>query len=122
MTRNVEEIIKALSEEKLPTTNLIIIDGFLIFNYPPLADLCNLKYFITLPFEECSVRRQKRNYNSPDPPGYFVEIVWPMYLLHMKEMRQSSFANQIKFLDGTTNLQENFKHILNDVQAYYDKV
>lgn len=120
MTLKVKETINTLSEETQQTNSLIIIDGFLIFNYPPLAELCDLKYFVTLPFEECLARRQKRDYNSPDPPGYFIDVVWPMYLLHMKEMRQSCFANEIQYLDGAANLQENYKRIFKDVEAYFD--
>lgn len=124
MTRKVQDTLDILSKgtqqekSKDSSENLIIIDGFLIFNYPPLAELCDLKYFITLPFEECLVRREKRTYEPPDPPGYFVNVAWPMYLTHLKEMRQASFAKQIEYLDGTVNLQDNFKRILKEVQTY----
>ena len=123
MTREVKETIDSFSNEKLPTENLLVIDGFLIFSYAPLAELCDLKYFLTLPFEECLARRQKRtSYHIPDQPTYFTEVAWPMYLVHLKEMRQEGFADQIQYLDGTIDLQKNFKRILKDVQAYLDGV
>ena len=50
MTQKVQATLKEM-EETQPNKSLLIIDGFLIFNYPPLAELCDLKYFITLPFE-----------------------------------------------------------------------
>lgn len=122
MTRKVKETIDAYSNEKLPKENLLVIDGFLIFNYPPLAELCDLKYFLTLPFEECLARRKRRtSYNIPDQPTYFTDVAWPMYLVHLKEMRQEGFADQIQYLDGTIDIQENFKRILKDVQAYLDE-
>jgi hypothetical protein len=37
-------------------------------------------------------------------------------------MRQEGFADQIQYLDGTIDIQENFKRILKDVQAYLDDV
>ncbi|KAI9555848.1 hypothetical protein GHT06_018365 [Daphnia sinensis] len=123
MTRKVQEIIDDVSNEKLPTQNLLIIDGFLIFNYPPLAQLCDLKYFLTLPFEECLARRRKRtSYNIPDQPSYFSDVAWPMYLLHLKEMQKLSFANEIQYLDGTASLHENFERILKDIETYFDGV
>lgn len=121
MTRKVQETLDTLTKGSQPSSqSLIIIDGFLIFNYLPLAELCDLKYFITLPFEECRARRQKRSYDQPDPPGYFTDVAWPMYLSHFKEMRQAGFAAQIKYLDGTIDLQDNLNRILQDVQAYLD--
>lgn len=120
MTKKARATLNALSNHASPSKRLLIIDGFLIFNYAPLAELCDLKYFITLPFEECHSRRRKRNYIPPDPEGYFVDIAWPMYLAHLKEMRESSFADKIQYLNGTLSLEENLKRILRDMQTYLD--
>jgi len=79
MMKKVQTTLRELEEK--PNPSLLIIDGFLIFNYPPLAELCDLKYFLTLPYEECLKRRLKRTYDPPDPPGYFIGTVVCICLL-----------------------------------------
>lgn len=43
--------------------NILFIEGFLIFDYKPIADLCSLKYFLTLEKDECYRRRELRVYD-----------------------------------------------------------
>ena len=43
-----------------------------------------------------------------------------MYEENLIEMRQASYADQIKYLDGTCSLQDNYELILKDVKAYFD--
>ncbi|XP_066224066.1 nicotinamide riboside kinase 1 isoform X1 [Saccopteryx leptura] len=71
------------SSEEIP---ILIIEGFLLFNYKPLDTIWNRSYFVTIPYEECKRRRSTRVYTPPDPPGYFDGHVWPMYLKHRQEM------------------------------------
>lgn len=46
--------------------NVLIIDGFLIFNHPVTFDLCNVKYHLHVPYEVCQARRSRRTYDPPD--------------------------------------------------------
>jgi nicotinamide/nicotinate riboside kinase len=49
--------------------NILIIEGFLIFNHPVTFDICNIKYHLHVPYEVCLERRQKRDYDPPDVLG-----------------------------------------------------
>lgn len=122
MTRKVKYTMESLSRRADPKESIIIIDGFLIFNYLPLAEMCDLKFFIKLPFEECIARRQKRNYDPPDPPNYFVNVAWPMYLSNLEDLCKMYYASQIVYLDGTLTLQDNFQNIISDVQSYLNNM
>ncbi len=58
--------------------------------------MCSLKYYFTLPFEECKKRRSSHWYESPDPPLNFEKIVWPQYLKHKNEL---SADEDIRYMD-----------------------
>jgi len=111
------KIKSTIYESRLQSRRLLIIDGFLIFNYPPLAELCDLKYFLTLSYGQTLARRMKRCYESPDPPGYFHNCVWPMYRFHLKEMQKQSYSKEIRYLDGNMPLQDNFDIIMRSLRS-----
>lgn len=67
--------------------SIVIVEGFCIFNYKPLAELCQLKYYFTLDYTECFKRRIRRVYEPPDVPGYFEKCVWPEHLKQLDEVK-----------------------------------
>ncbi|XP_015587855.1 nicotinamide riboside kinase 1 [Cephus cinctus] len=90
-------------------TRVLILEGFLIFNYEPIANLCNMKFFLTLNKEECWERRKERSYDPPDVPGYFEMVVWPEYIRHKSELDQNKkLYDSIVFIDGSRTQQDIF--------------
>lgn len=95
------------------TRPILLLDGFLLFDHPPLASMCDLKYFFTLGKDECYRRRQARDYDPPDPPGYFDACVWPMYQKYLANVKSN--IESVTFLDGTLLPEDIFQKVYTDV-------
>lgn len=98
--------------------NILIIEGFMIFNQPELVTLCNIKFHFHLPYEKCYERRCQRTYDPPDVTGYFEMCVWPHYEKNFKEFRD---RKDITFLNGEVTKEKIFEFVLQRIVNYFDE-
>ncbi|XP_006814143.1 nicotinamide riboside kinase 1-like [Saccoglossus kowalevskii] len=91
---------KFVKKENPSLPYVLIFEGILIFNYRPLLTLLSfdLKYFLTLPFEEAKRRRSMRIYEPKDPDGMFDNYVWPMYLKNKLEIEEDIKLQELERL------------------------
>lgn len=101
--------------------NVLIIEGFLIFNHNTIRELCQLHFDVRITYEECQRRRATRRYNPPNPPGYFEAFIWPFYQQHLIEYtaalsddRHKTSTGGLIVLDGKLDenklLEETLRH------------
>lgn len=109
------QMVTQLQDNKI---NILIIEGFMIFNQPELLTLCNIKFHFHLPYEKCFERRRKRTYDPPDVTGYFEMCVWPHYEKNFMDYRD---RKDIIFLNGEISKEKIFKFVLKIIYQYFDE-
>lgn len=112
MLEKIYEIVQNPAN-KMPS--FLVIDGHIIYNYKfvvrifflpdqrelivelfhddfddsrPLREIFDQKYFIEIDDKQTIFKRRiQRDYIPPDPPGYFDQYVWPMYLKNKEDLK-----------------------------------
>jgi uridine kinase len=101
--------------------DLLLVEGFLIFNVLTPSNnphLFNLAYYFDLPYEECRKRRLKRDYDPPDPDGYFEEHVWHVHVKAKKEALDRNKDIGLELVDTTKESFEKIQErIIKDIET-----
>ncbi len=106
----------AVMENEPPTLlNILIIEGFLIFNHQFTAELCQVKMCLTIPFEKCFDRRKVRVYKQRTPPGYFECYTWPLYERHFNEYKN---MNGLFVIDASDSKESCTDKALSFIKMY----
>lgn len=95
--------------------NILVIEGFLIFNCKVIRDKCHIKFNMQLSYEECFNRRQNRKYNPPNPSGYFEKILWPFYIKHLNEYKD---IDGLQMLNGELSKEVCLSKALEYIVSY----
>lgn len=87
--------------------NILIIEGFLIYNDPRICQFCQLKFHIYLSYDLGLQRRMIRTFKhvNPKPEWYYEHYIWPMYNKHLNEVPNKS---ELVFLNGGQHVDDIF--------------
>lgn len=110
---------KSEDDENLPTVdeiNILIIEGFLLFNHTAIRNLCQIKFHVHLPYEICYARRSVRTYDPPDVPGYFETCVWPMYQKYFKDYVD---RDDVLMINGASDREKCFRYALECIKRAF---
>jgi len=85
-----QEFLNTIDDIEIDTSEyahvpILIIEGFTMFASDVLYEKCDVRFFLTLDEETCRKRRNMRNFDPPDGPGYFDKCIWPEYQRHYKQ-------------------------------------
>lgn len=99
------------SESTSPNViNIMLIDGLTIFNDSTINRMCQVKFYLHIPYEKCYERRLQRTYSTPDMPGYFEVCVWPM---HEQNFSKIQNKEELILLNGDAAKEKLFIYALN---------
>lgn len=99
--------------------NILIVEGFLIFNEPAINRLCDIRFHLYLSYEESFKRRLTRNFKHVNqrPEWYFEHYVWKYYKKYLDELPNKS---ELIFLDGELNTAINFDEMIAIIRKQCD--
>ncbi|KAI6233061.1 hypothetical protein M3Y99_00967900 [Aphelenchoides fujianensis] len=96
-----EEALCSEVRKCVETSDVVVVEGNMITEIPALYPLFNRLLFVTVDYETCKQRRELRDdYDPPDLPGYFDQLVWPAYEEHLKST-QALDDPRVSFVDGS---------------------
>uniref|UniRef100_A0A914E2L3 Molybdopterin synthase catalytic subunit n=1 Tax=Acrobeloides nanus TaxID=290746 RepID=A0A914E2L3_9BILA len=94
----------------------VIVEGNMLSQFTQLLPLIHRLLFVTLDRETCRIRREQRtDYDPPDAPGYFDEIVWTEYCNHVEHaLALARKDDRITFLNGGE--EPTAEHVMADIK------
>lgn len=103
------------SNEASTALNILIIEGFMIFNHKFVAELCQIKICLSISYEQCFARRSVRVYKQRTPPGYFENYTWPLYERHFNEYKN---MEGLIIIDGGDSKESCIDKALSFIRMY----
>lgn len=97
--------------EKRTNLNILIIEGYLIFNDERINRHCDLRLHIYLSYDCGYERRLNRTFKhiNPQPKWYYDNFIWPMYHKYLNDIKHKF---ELEFIDGEQNVNEIFDQAL----------
>lgn len=98
--------------------NILIVEGFLIFNESAINQLCDIRFHLYLSYDVALKRRLTRNFKhvNQHPGWYFKHYIWSYYKKHLDELPNK---NELIFLDGELNIAINFDKMIDIIRKKF---
>lgn len=103
MMEDVDQIIAGSKSTPLEVPdnllNILIIEGFLIYNDPEINEMCDYRFHLNLSFDEALKRRQTRTDRifRDTTETEFTQVIWSYYQLNFNDLPN---RNQLIYLNG----------------------
>ncbi|XP_043831915.1 nicotinamide riboside kinase 1 isoform X5 [Dromiciops gliroides] len=105
--KNPRNSLKSDGPEGAEEVPILIIEGFLLYNYKPLDTIWNRSYFLTIPYEECKRRRR----SAENAQGTFQLNIWgPMRSIKRVSIRTLQYGLEESKEDIQSHNRENDAH------------
>ncbi|KRZ68417.1 Nicotinamide riboside kinase 2, partial [Trichinella papuae] len=98
--------------------SIIIVEGSMIYNFAPLLDMLEQKFFFTINKNSSKLRRRRRKYEIADVECYFENYVWPSYLTSLKMAEEN--ADSFLFVNGEDELDANISYVMTEIMKHID--
>jgi len=100
-------------------TEVLIVEGTMIFTDPEICALCDLRYVVHVDFDTAKYRRAQRKYPIPDPPHVVAKNIWPKYIKHRTVFEMLAQDNGFRFkqIDGRVIVDHTIAGIIQDVKV-----
>lgn len=94
---------RAETQNEIVNINILIVEGFLIYNDQRINQLCQLRFHFRLSYDVGLQRRLIRTFKhiNPNPQWYYKNFIWPMYNKHLNEVPNKS---DLMVLDGEQDI------------------
>lgn len=127
---DVNNMVQTLTENSLPSekslyigkdartlVNILIIEGFLIYNDQRINRYCQLRFQMHISYDVGVARRLIRTFKhvNPKPEWYFENYIWPSYHKHLDEVPNKS---DLVFLNGEQNVDSIFEQALTTITEF----
>lgn len=107
-------------DDRLIEVNILIIEGFLMYNDERINKYCQLRFHIYLSFNVGLERRFKRTFKhvNPNPEWYYENYIWPNYNKHLNEVPNKS---DFIYLNGEQKIEDIFHQARDYIEAFLTK-
>lgn len=97
--------------------NILIVEGFLIFNETKINDLCNIRFHLFVSYDEGFKRRLTRTFKhiNPQPEWYWENYIWPSYQKHLNELPNK---NELIFINGEQSVDVCFDEVIKTIRRF----
>lgn len=99
------------------SVNILIIEGFLIYNDERINRFCGLRFHLNLSSDVGYQRRLTRTFKhiNPKPKWYWDNYAWPLYQKHLNEVPNKS---ELIFINGENDVDSIFNEAHATITKY----